>query len=95
LTDTVSAPGDTPGGTTVTTAVSDFEAIDEVVLPKETDCAEERFLPLMVTGVPTGPSAGFAVVISGFGFSGSLQVNNPAKIRSQHVTPGKIFINLI
>jgi hypothetical protein len=57
-------------------------AIDDSTVPKITLVADAKFFPTTVTGVPTVPSKGINCVISGLGFSGSLQVDKPIMIDS-------------
>lgn len=55
--------------------VSVFVTMKEAVLPNKTDWTDAKFLPEMVTWVPTVPWPGLIEVILGLGCSGSLQVD--------------------
>jgi hypothetical protein len=62
---TVIAPVAAPAGTSVTMVVAVSDAIVAAMPLKATDVAPERFRPVTVTVVPTGPEVGVKLLIFG------------------------------
>jgi hypothetical protein len=62
---TLMGPVVAPAGTVVTICVGVFDVIDAVVPLNLTDVAAARFVPVMVTGVPTRPDVGVNDVMVG------------------------------